>query len=381
MRRLGLILSLLIVGSLVGLTSTDRVATGQEKNEPLPQSSKDCGKCHTCDNPLPDNPCLHECPRMEKEIVPSEAVSVESSPDTVILKELSNLYMPVVFPHRLHARMSVMGGGCTLCHHYTPTKESHPPCKKCHQKGISMGDLRKPGLKGAYHRQCLGCHRDWSHTTECAVCHVKRAGGPLAPTVKDQSDIIGVEHPIITVPETKIYQTKYTKGPIVTFHHEEHIQLFDLRCVDCHKKENCGKCHYMGKHNVTEAGHPSHHQPCFSCHEGYSCDFCHRMKERPKFTHVEVGWPQNKYHRKLVCRACHPRGRKIGKLNTECTSCHMNWYPGSFNHMMTGVNLGDCHEGLDCSGCHVDREFDAKPTCNNCHDDGRSYPSSPLCRR
>lgn len=369
----------LILLAVIFMTTDTVYSQNQTGSTGLPQTSSDCDACHSCDRPMPQKPCLHECPRVERMIPPHEAISAEKSPDVVIMEELAELYMPVVFAHKLHARMSVMGGGCTLCHHYTPTQVSHPPCRECHKTGVETGNLRQPGLKGAYHRQCLGCHREWSHETECAVCHVKKAGGPLAPTVKDQSDIIGVAHPIISIPESRIYQTNFQQGPVVTFHHEEHIQLFDLKCVECHKQESCSRCHDLGRRASAVKTLEHHHQPCFTCHQGDRCEYCHGMKERPKFTHAEVGWPQIEYHKDLGCRACHPKGKQIGKLSTECTACHMNWYPGNFEHDVTGVKIEECHEGLDCTDCHVGGKFDQKPSCGNCHDDGRTYPTNPIC--
>jgi hypothetical protein len=347
---------------------------------PVPRSLSDCRLCHVCDTPMPGRPCLLECPRVVEMTPPHDAMSAEQSPEVVILAELSEMYVPVIFAHKLHARMSAISGGCTLCHHYTPTERSHPPCRECHDPGVEKGNLRQPGLKGAYHRQCLGCHREWSHTTECAVCHVKKAGGPLAPSVTDQSDIIGVAHPIITKPETRVYHTRFTEGPIVTFHHEEHIELFDLQCVDCHRKEGCTQCHDLGRQGVFRKSLEEHHQPCQACHEDDSCDFCHRTDIRPKFTHADVGWPHNVYHRDLPCRACHPKGRRIGPLSTRCTSCHMNWKPGTFEHQVTGVKIDDCHEGFDCTDCHTGGRFDRRPQCDGCHEDGRRYPESPICR-
>ena len=47
-------------------------------------------------------------------------------------------------------------------------------------------DLRQPSLKGAYHRQCINCHLDWSHENACGFCHEqapdkKAAGAKPAP--------------------------------------------------------------------------------------------------------------------------------------------------------------------------------------------------------
>ncbi len=349
---------------------------GQEGNVDLSRIASDCETCHSCPEPTVGNTCLLDCPRPYK--VEGVPVPVERSPETVILDELEELYVPVVFAHKLHAGMSKIGNGCTLCHHFTPTDQSHPPCKECHSLKPSDGNLRQPGLKGAYHRQCMNCHREWSHDTECEVCHVKKAGGALAPSVRDQSDIVGVEHPIIHEPETRIYETGYEKGPIVTFHHEEHIQLFDLMCVDCHKKENCSRCHDVGRVKPVTKTFKEHHQPCHDCHEGDECIHCHDTEVKPLFTHAQVGWPHNRFHKDLKCRSCHPTGRKISKLDNRCTSCHMNWYPGSFRHQVTGVRMGEEHIEFDCEDCHVDRRFDVKPACDNCHEDGRTYAGDPI---
>jgi hypothetical protein len=81
-------------------------------------------------------------------------------PDVVILDELQKLYDPVRFDHRAHAQMVSFSGGCEVCHHYTPPDADHPACVSCHPKEIAHEDIAQPGLKGAYHRDCLDCHRE-----------------------------------------------------------------------------------------------------------------------------------------------------------------------------------------------------------------------------
>ena len=67
--------------------------------------------------------------------------------------------------------MSQMAGGCAVCHHYTQEDAKHPACKACHAIDAG-GDIRKPGLKGAYHRQCIGCHESMKiGKTGCTDCH------------------------------------------------------------------------------------------------------------------------------------------------------------------------------------------------------------------
>jgi hypothetical protein len=127
-----------------------------------------CDQCHNCPTPSEKAPCLKECPSLSK----VAAFSLKRSPSVVLLDQLSNLYEPVIFPHKLHAQMTGMGKGCVVCHHNSP--EGHLlPCRNCHGDPSNPENLRQLGLKGAYHRQCMNCHREWSHDTECSVCHAK----------------------------------------------------------------------------------------------------------------------------------------------------------------------------------------------------------------
>ena len=126
--------------------------------------------------------------------------------DAAVLRAQSDDYEPVPFAHRIHDEL--VGGDCGVCHHRyasspedrvgTDIKEIHAsmdvklggPCSACHD---NMAD-RPPqscmhchglpneadapsriGLKGAYHRQCIGCHerqrKPTTAPTECAGCH------------------------------------------------------------------------------------------------------------------------------------------------------------------------------------------------------------------
>jgi hypothetical protein len=335
-------------------------------------SEESCGECHTCSIPTTDEPCLRPCPRFSKTVV---VHSPEEGPSVVILDQLSDLYVPVVFPHKLHAQMEVMGEGCVACHHHTPTGHISP-CRDCHGGPSNPQNLNQPSLKGAYHRQCMNCHREWSHDTECTVCHAKKTGEMVAIQSIDTTDIMGMLHPNIEEPEKRIYQTTYNGGTLVTFHHKDHIHLFGLKCVDCHKEENCSRCHEMGKKPDHVKSLEEHHKPCSSCHNMDRCDDCHAKTERAGFSHARTGWPLNRYHQNLSCHACHPAGSKIKKLNQDCVACHSNWTIENFKHAITGLALDETHAGIDCVDCHLDRKFDEKPSCVGCHDDGRTYPES-----
>lgn len=348
--------------------------TSGEKNKSLSQTGAEisCDECHTCPTPTAQAPCLKGCLRFSQVVV---SPSLEECPSVVVLDQLSNLYVPVIFPHKFHAQMTGMGQGCVACHHNSP--EGHfLPCRKCHGGANNPENLRQPGLKGAYHRQCMNCHREWSHDKECSVCHAKKTADAAVVKITDKTDIMGLPHPNIEEPEKKVYQTKWNKGTVVTFHHKEHIDLFGLKCVDCHREESCSRCHDIGKKSNSVKTVEEHHKPCSSCHEMDKCAECHAKKEKPGFSHTQTGWPLSRYHQSLPCHTCHPSGRKMEKLNRECITCHSNWTSQNFNHLVTGLTLDETHREINCTECHLENKFDQKPSCVNCHDDGRAFPES-----
>jgi len=118
-------------------------------------------------------------------------------PDTITIGYLQDLYEDVVFDHQTHLEMY----DCSSCHHHTlGTGTENENCQKCHVNSCSSKDkscsachrdrvlpilpdssdalagnvyhIDKPGLKGALHLQCLGCHRVESGPTDCQDCHI-----------------------------------------------------------------------------------------------------------------------------------------------------------------------------------------------------------------
>lgn len=139
----------------------------------------------------------------------------KDAPETVTIDGLVDLYGPVEFNHKQHIDIEP----CSACHHHTvgtvPTRWN---CIKCHANSkevasISCGDCHSrdrfgtqylatldnpelfhketPGLKGAYHLNCVGCHQEVGGPTGCEDCHtMSEAGkkrydtGPYTPVSK-----------------------------------------------------------------------------------------------------------------------------------------------------------------------------------------------------
>lgn len=320
-------------------------------------------------------------------------------PEVVILNELEEAYLPVPFDHKGHAQMAEMADGCVSCHHHTPAGRPHPACRTCHDISGAGTDIAKPCLKGAYHRQCLNCHKDWIDETDCDKCHVRKAagsknGGAATSLTKDEMmgrmHPLGQMHPPIPEPDTETYATRSEQAPEtqVIFRHREHVERFGLRCVDCHHEESCARCHAREREKKRPRTLAEHHKPCLRCHSGDMagatgkiagrCERCHWRKGQPKpppFDHASTGWPLNRFHMNKSCRVCH-KIVPFTKLDRDCDNCHGHWEPGTFDHTVTGQWLDETHAEIDCQDCHPGRKFDPAaggPTCSECHDEDEGF--------
>lgn len=254
--------------------------------------------------------------------------NLEKIPNILVIEQLSNQYVPVRFNHKSHIQpMAVMGMECSNCHHYS-LPDSFPPCRKCHSQTrgeiSSKFPLDRPSLEGAYHRKCINCHREWSHDIECSACHTKKVAGE---TVKiDVTADVDWEHPVMEAEDRKVYNTNYHGGPIVTFLHKEHVELFEIDCVDCHREGNCSFCHPFGVEKPKEAAKSELeiHKSCVSCHLlEDNCQQCHTNTTKQGFDHGKrTGWPLEGDHIELKCRSCHIGKGTFSKLEAECDACH-----------------------------------------------------------
>jgi hypothetical protein len=122
-------------------------------------------------------------------------------PKVVTLDALSELFEGVAFDHAMHVDLA---DSCGACHHHTTGEPADPQCAGCHQgqrqtavacrachpaqsfsadylreKELDRGrhHLDKPGLKAAYHRNCLGCHEETGGPTGCVDCHARTEAG------------------------------------------------------------------------------------------------------------------------------------------------------------------------------------------------------------
>jgi len=159
-------------------------------------SEATCKSCHNAAQPAPG---------ATKEAMQAEAmtliasrpasqamVAINDIPETVTIGVISDKFEPSKMPHRkivlsmakgmkdsplantFHATPEAM---CAGCHHNAPASVTPPKCASCHAKPFETEG--KPGLKAAYHAQCMSCHTEMKlekpAATNCVACHEKKA--------------------------------------------------------------------------------------------------------------------------------------------------------------------------------------------------------------
>lgn len=353
---------------------------GQEKMSDSHRFEQiDCQTCHKCKYPTAKDPCLWPCARFE---LMSTYKFSDQYPASVTIDRLEKHYEPVVFSHGIHADMSQISGGCIQCHHYSTNNEIRP-CADCHSDERLRDDISVPDLKGAYHQQCMDCHREWSHETECASCHaLKNSKSNVASVQKGYT-----KHKPLETPTKIVYETNSEEGKLVTFFHNQHNEKFNFKCEDCHQNEVCVKCHDANKiersdgsgKRLAQASHQSmesSHRYCSSCHQiEEKCSTCHSAKEKQPFDHkVSTGWSLKQYHESLRCQTCHGSKKQFAKLDNNCKSCHEYWSSDNFDHKATGVLLDAMHGELECENCHHERNYSVSPVCEDCHEEEFVFP-------
>jgi len=358
--------------------------------------------------PPPECPACPACPAAEIPLAPASQADgkQENNPEETVPEECSlyhlvDQYEAVPFDHTGHEDYA---DDCETCHHHASGVEHTPPCRECH--GETSGDLRKPGLKGAYHRQCMNCHREMdAGPMGCEDCHPKLEDA--APPDKEQLALAAV-------PDTLRLGHLSVAYTGVDFAHKLHVELTD-GCVICHHRSKevevappCRECH-----NTPQKLQNAYHEQCLGCHKTLNI---RRQKEldarlAPRAAAEKSGDEKmaaeygDKLERfmdqggsPLNCRDCHaprtaPRTVNLNHIKEEhgpvvfdhdthiltakfCTDCH---------HSHTGYSpfksCRTCHgpgkeaaEDLDledayheqCMGCH--EKDDQGPTdCEDCH--------------
>jgi hypothetical protein len=160
----------------------------------LQKETASCLRCHT--EPLSGNsgnsnkPALTAGNLLNSRRAVTGTYSSADIPEKVIIEALTQEYGAVELPHRKIVQTLVKniqdsklanyfhrdkGTICQGCHHNSPMSKTPPSCVSCHSKPFDEKNPFRPGLKAAYHLQCMGCHDEMGieqpKSTECTDCH------------------------------------------------------------------------------------------------------------------------------------------------------------------------------------------------------------------
>lgn len=160
----------------------------------LQNETASCLKCHS--DPVPgskvasNNPELVARRLLDSRRAVTGTYSNADIPEKVIIESLAKEYGAVELPHRKIVQTLVQnikesklanyfhtdkGTLCQGCHHNSPISKKPPRCVSCHSKPFDEKNPLRPGLKAAYHLQCMGCHDEMGieqpQSTECTDCH------------------------------------------------------------------------------------------------------------------------------------------------------------------------------------------------------------------
>jgi len=147
-----------------------------------------CRVCHSGPAAAKVSPELPP-PIMPDSVLPPLPATSDAFPEEVSIGVLVDQYEPSRLPHRkivekldaavresslAHRFHGSDHTACGGCHHHSPAGSRPPQCRACHaREANATRDM--PGLKAAYHRQCMGCHQRMGINKQgCTDCHSQR---------------------------------------------------------------------------------------------------------------------------------------------------------------------------------------------------------------
>ena len=163
------------------------------------QADEACLKCHENMAPELQSLAKDDSKRVAEMMVSArtyitETYDKEDIPEKVVIdvvKGQDDRYEAVELPHRKIVQKLTenikgsklatyyhrdKGTLCQGCHHNSPVSKKPPKCATCHGKPFDEREPLRPGLMGAYHQQCMTCHKEMKleKPAGCTGCHKEK---------------------------------------------------------------------------------------------------------------------------------------------------------------------------------------------------------------
>jgi octaheme c-type cytochrome (tetrathionate reductase family) len=313
-----------------------------------------------------------------------------------MLNTASDDYEPVAFAHRIHDELT--GGDCGVCHHrYSwdeddrvgegiaelhesievpiggPCADCHadmtenPPqsCTRCHGLPNEVDAPARLGLKGAYHRQCIGCHERHMQPapapTECNSCHhpwtpdhALLVDLPEQPSPQETTRTCLACHSRVgdDLLATAHWNWKGQSPTLVGYQHRTDVSLqlmINNYCIAIGSNpQACATCH-IGYGWVDEAFD-------FSDPSNIDCLVCHDTTATYRKDPLQAGMPVPEVDLGVVARS-------VGRPSrATCGSCHFQ-SGGAPN-----AKHGDLEPALAAPSPELDQHMGRRDMrCQDCH--------------
>lgn len=270
---------------------------------------------------------------LEENITPSIADAPKiKTLNSHVVNKYSDLYEPVRFMHSKHANVLE---NCVICHHRMPRgdgdkygepvsmsqlieREAEPvSCAVCHDDPFNPKDLETPGLKGAYHRLCIGCHRESE-------------------------------------------QIPHNRGPVI---YSSMVRGPTVRTLDTRAPTDCLACHAKNVPNHNELVQMSGNVDALDITR--NCLTCHEKEGEAIMKTAHWKWsgpsPYTVGHEKRI-----DLGKRKDTINNFCINLNGNW-----------ARCTSCHIGYGWDGPDFDFTDMSRIDCLVCHDTTGKYTKTP----
>jgi hypothetical protein len=340
----------------------------------------------------------------------------------------------LVMPGKVISGHADIEKDCDSCHVKFERGKQTELCGACHED-VGSDIASEQGFHGkdrnAKRRECSYCHTDhegrdanivpldessFRHTTtdfpligkhdglECTACHEPGSKHRTAPstcsacheTDNPHDESVGTECGNCHSP---------TEWAEVTFDHAQ----TDFALIGKHETTACLACHTDHSFSETPTS-------CYSCHaeddahdgrSGQECGNCHQPTDwhDTSFNHArDTSFELLGKHGLLVCDDCHSDDPFSDTMDTACIACHRDddnheahfgercdtchvpdgFVEVTFDHNVdTKHALHGAHVSVECSACHIEPLFEAKPlaNCGDCHkdDDPHNATQGEMC--
>lgn len=336
-----------------------------------------------------------------------------------IVNKYSDIYEPVRFMHRKHAGLVK---DCTVCHHRVSRvkgdrggikvnmwqlkamNKKPTACSECHSKPFQTKTLARIGLKAAFHRTCIGCHKKSVNApVGCKDCHGKN--------VPDHGKLVklkGNPTPVAVTKECLRCHEEEAKDFLQTVHWK--WKGFARSTLGAEKRNDLGKKTY-GINNIGISIH-GNEDHCLGCHPSNGWSLSQSSSELSKIDCLICHDSTHTYKKDIKKGGVPVAGidlikvaTKVGKPDrSNCGSCHFSGPPDDilFHGMMNpklakagklcDVHMGTTFEEMNvrCQYCHKTKKHkmagmvtrstpeEGVVSCERCHTNKPHPPGNLL---